>query len=202
MSDHFVNDILPNKLGITNQQELMGYEEKIVAEKIINLLKESEAFEPDLDYFKHIHKVLFEDLYDFAGQFRTVDIVKTDSNFPFCFALFLPSESERIFGDLKAKNYLKNLKKPDFIQGIAYFSTELNALHPFREGNGRTSRMYLMIIAYLAGYLLDYSLVSANEIIAADRAAFEGDDSKLITIYNKITLEKRVRDYFFRLAAL
>ena len=46
-----------------------------------------------------------------------------------------------------------------------------------------------MIIAYLAGYLLDYSLVSANEIIAADRAAFEGDDSKLITIYNKITLE-------------
>lgn len=182
MSDHFVNDILPNKLGITNQQELMGYEEKIVAEKIINLLKESEAFEPDLDYFKHIHKVLFEDLYDFAGQFRTVDIVKTDSNFPFCFALFLPSESERIFGDLKAKNYLKNLKKPDFIQGIADFSTELNALHPFREGNGRTSRMYLMIIAYLAGYLLDYSLVSANEIIAADRAAFEGDDSKLITI--------------------
>ena len=167
MSDHFVNDILPNKLGITNQQELMGYEEKIVAEKIINLLKESEAFEPDLDYFKHIHKVLFEDLYDFAGQFRTVDIVKTDSNFPFCFALFLPSESERIFGDLKAKNYLKNLKKPDFIQGIADFSTELNALHPFREGNGRTSRMYLMIIAYLAGYLLDYSLVSANEIIAA-----------------------------------
>ena len=202
MSDHFVNDILPNKLGITNQQELMGYEEKIVAEKIINLLKESEAFEPDLDYFKHIHKVLFEDLYDFAGQFRTVDIVKTDSNFPFCFALFLPSESERIFGDLKAKNYLKNLKKPDFIQGIADFSTELNALHPFREGNGRTSRMYLMIIAYLAGYLLDYSLVSANEIIAADRAAFEGDDSKLITIYNKITLEQRVRDYFFRLAAL
>ena len=189
MSDHFVNDILPNKLGITNQQELMGYEEKIVAETIINLLKESEAFEPDLDYFKHIHKVLFEDLYDFAGQFRTVDIVKTDSNFPFCFALFLPSESERIFGDLKAKNYLKNLKKPDFIQGIADFSTELNALHPFREGNGRTSRMYLMIIAYLAGYLLDYSLVSANEIIAADRAAFEGDDSKLITIYNKITLE-------------
>lgn len=92
----------------------MGYEEKIVAEKIINLLKESEAFEPDLDYFKHIHKVLFEDLYDFAGQFRTVDIVKTDSNFPFCFALFLPSESERIFGDLKAKNYLKNLKKPRF----------------------------------------------------------------------------------------
>ena len=101
----------------------------------------------------------------------------------------MPSESERIFGDLKAKNYLKNLKKPDFIQGIADFSTELNALHPFREGNGRTSRMYLMIIAYLAGYLLDYSLVSANEIIAADRAAFEGDDSKLITIYNKITLE-------------
>ena len=66
MSDHFVNDILPNKLGIKNQQELVDYEEKIVAEKIIALLKEGEAFEPDMEYFKHIHKVLFEDLYDFA----------------------------------------------------------------------------------------------------------------------------------------
>lgn len=189
MSDHFVSDILPNKLGIKNQQELMDYEEKIVAEKIIALLKESEAFEPDMAYFKHIHKVLFEDLYDFAGQFRTVDIVKTDSNFPFCFAQFLPNESERVFSELKAKNYLKNLTKQDFIQGIADLSTELNALHPFREGNGRTIRMYLMIIAYLAGYLLDYSLVAADEIIDADRAAFEGDDTKLIAVYNKITLE-------------
>ena len=104
MADHFVDDILPNKLGIKNSKELMQYEEKIVAEKIITLLKDSETIEPDIEYFKHIHRVLFEDLYDFAGQFRQVDIVKQNSNYPFAFAQFIAPESNRIFNELKAKN--------------------------------------------------------------------------------------------------
>ena len=189
MSDHFVNDILPNKLGITNQHDLMDYEEKIVAEKIITLLKESEAFEPDLDYFKHIHKVLFEDLYDFAGKFRTVDIVKTDSNFPFCFAQFLPSESERIFGDLKTKNYLKNLAKPDFIQGIADLSTELNALHPFREGNGRALRIFTEQLVIHAGYDIQRASVDSERWLYANKTAVFGDESELVAIFKDVISE-------------
>lgn len=189
MSDYFAEDTIINKLGITDELELIEAEENIVAEKIIALLKESENSEPNLDYFKHIHQVLFEDLYDFAGKFRIVDIIKGDSLYPFAYAQFLQPEAERIFSELKAKNYLKRLEKPEFVVEISRLSTDLNALHPFREGNGRTIRMYLMIIAYLAGYLLDYSQVSADDIIQADKLAFEGQEYQLETMYDKITSE-------------
>lgn len=187
--DYFAEDTIVNKLGISDPDELFEVEEKIVAEKIISLLKESEKFDPNLDYFKHIHRVLFEDLYDFAGQFRKVEIAKGDSKFPFAFVQFLPAEAERIFGDLADKKYFKGMNRSDFIKSAVQLSVDLNALHPFREGNGRTIRMYLMIVAYLAGFLLDYSLVSAEEIITADRLAFEGDERRLTAVYEAITLD-------------
>ncbi len=129
MADYFVEggDVLENKLGITDPEQLHGR--------------------------------LFGKVYPFAGQIRTVNITKQDSSIPFCYADFIESEANRIFKDLEAENYLKNETKAEFVNNIAELAMDLNALHPFREGNGRTIRFYLQLLANNAGYLLDYNEV-------------------------------------------
>lgn len=75
------------------------------------------------------------------------------------------------------------------MQEIASLSAELNALHPFREGNGRTLRLFLILLTDHAGFLLDYSQASLKELIEADRLAFEGDSKPLLAMYEKVTIE-------------
>lgn len=190
MSDYFVDgdDVLENKLGISDQDGLMHAEQEITAKKSAMLLSESpEVF--DLNYLKHIHKLLFEDIYDFAGQIRTVDIAKPGASAPFAYAKYIEAEAERMFLSINDKNYLINMDKQTFVHEIADLSAELNALHPFREGNGRTIRLFLILLADHAGYLLDYSQVSAEELINADKIAFEGNSDSLYEMYNKITFK-------------
>ena len=186
MTDYFADDIIQNKLGITDDIKLQAAEEKIISEKAAILINETWPTEPNMNYFKHIHKILFEDMYDFAGQFRSVDIIRRDGVTPFAYAQFIPNESERIFRELKIKKYLQALDEETFIAEITNLSMDLNALHPFREGNGRTIRLYLILLAYHAGYLLDYSKASSEEIIHADKRAFEGDEKEILTLYKKI----------------
>jgi cell filamentation protein len=190
MSDYFVNDddVLENKLGISDPQKFKAAEQDIVVKKTARLLDEAPTIF-NFEYLKHIHKVLFEDIYSFAGQIRMVDIAKPEANAPFAHAKFIESESERIFSDLKNKNYLVGIDKQLFVREIANISAELNALHPFREGNGRTIRLFLILLADHAGYLLDYSQVSAKELINADKLAFEGNSGSLYAVYKKVTIE-------------
>lgn len=163
-------------------------EQEIVANKSADILSEApQSF--DLSYLLHIHKVLFENIYNFAGEIRTVDIAKPDASVPFAHARFIENEAKRIFQALENKNYLADLARDGFIVGLADLAAELNALHPFREGNGRTIRLFLIMLADHAGYLLDYSRVSAEEIIDADKLAFEGNNKLLLSLYNKVIAE-------------
>lgn len=190
MADYFVdgNDLLINKLGITDRQELESIEQDIVTKKTAILLTE-ELTMFDFNNLLRIHKVLFEDIYDFAGKIRTVDITKPKASTPFAYAKFIKTEAERIFLELKTKSYLVGLDKSTFVQEIVILSANLNALHPFRDGNGRTIRLFLILLAEHAGYLLDYSQVSSTELIKADKLAFEGDSKTLIAMYQKVTIK-------------
>lgn len=180
--------LLDNKLGISDPEALQAAEQDIVAEKTARLLDEAHPHNFDFEYLKHIHKVLFEDIYDFAGQIRTVDITKSDSRTPFAYAQFIVSESKRVFDELNTKSYLLDIEKETYISEIANLSAELNAVHPFREGNGRAIRLFPIILADNAGYLLDYSQVSSEELITADKRAFEGDTSLLLAVYKKAVI--------------
>jgi cell filamentation protein len=192
MADYFADDNpLKNKLGISDPRSLHETEETSVANKTAELFQETPPNDFDLIYVKHIHKVLFEDIYDFAGHIRTVDITKPDSAVPFAHVEYIESEAGRIFGELKSKNYLVGLNREDFIQAVSELSADLNALHPFREGNGRTIRLFLILLADQAGYLLNYGQVSTDELIKADKLAFEGDIDPLIAVYQKVVMSKK-----------
>lgn len=190
MADYFVDgdEPLENKLGITDPEELLPVEQEIVTNKTAAVLNETPKLF-DFAYLLHIHKVLFEDMYGFAGKLRTVDISKPDASAPFAHAQFLEVEGKRIFDELVKQKYLTELDEKQFIARISELAAELNALHPFREGNGRTIRLFLIMLADNAGYLLDYSQVSAEELIDADKRAFEGDIKPLVDVYDKVVIK-------------
>ncbi|MEI7539432.1 MAG: Fic family protein [Candidatus Saccharibacteria bacterium] len=192
MANYFTNshEVLDNKLNITDPVLFNIKEQSIVTKKSAIILKEFPKVY-NFDYLKHIHKVLFEDIYDFAGNTRTVNITKPDSNTPFAHFEYIGSGAERIFSILKQQDYLANLKREDYAIKIADLAADLNALHPFREGNGRSIRLFLIKISDHNGFILDYSQVSSKDLIQADKEAFEGNNDSLIKIYEKAILATR-----------
>ncbi len=188
MTDYFVDgdEVIDNKLGISDPQKLKVAEQDIVSKKSAIIMSEvSTIF--DFEFLLHIHKILFEDIYNFAGEIRTVDITNPEEHIPFAYAKFIKPEAKRIFHKLKSKEYLVGLNKGEFVKEVTSLSAELNALHPFRDGNGRIIRLFLILLADHAGYLLDYSQVSAKELIEAYKLAFEGDPKPLLIVYGKAT---------------
>lgn len=189
MADYFVEggDVLENKLGIADPEQLREAEEDAFSDVATDILDEDlSSVTLDFNFFKRLHGRLFGKVYPFAGQIRKVNITKQDSSIPFCYADFIEQEANRIFQDLEAKNYFKNETKEEFVNNIVELAMDLNALHPFREGNGRTIRFYLQLLASNAGYLLDYDEVGHKEIIEADKQAFLGNDKLIKEMYSKI----------------
>lgn len=183
------DDVLANKLGISDAQELERREYKITNDKIGEALATAHPRIFDFNLLLDLHRQLFDDIYTFAGKIRTVNISKPDSPIPFCYVDFISSEANRIFGELAQDQYLVGLSHPDFVEKLAYYASELNALHPFREGNGRTTRLFLLLMAKNAGYLIDYSLASRRAILYADTTAFAGDLAPLRDLYRQIVIK-------------
>ena len=107
MADYFVEggDVLENKLGITDSEQLREAEEDVFSDTAADILNEdlSDAI-LDFNFFKQLHGRLFEKVYPFAGQIRTVNITKQDSSIPFCYADFIEPEANRIFQNLGTKD--------------------------------------------------------------------------------------------------
>ena len=183
MDDYFSfsDDVLGNKLGITNKEELRKAEADICYIRQIEAENMTLPNEFDFLFLLLCHKCLFDDIYDFAGKVRTVNLTK--GNTPFCYVQNIEAEQRRIFVGLKSENYLVELTKDTFLDRLAYYSSELNALHPFREGNGRSIRLYLRLLAKSCGYSLQFQQCTADDVMKADIQAFYGDINPLIALY-------------------
>ena len=168
----------PNSRTLRNKLDIHDFDELSLAERKFAKYRVRELFEsPIIGYFdfKHlqkIHQYLFQDIYDWAGEVRTVDITKGNL---FCRYFAIESEAARIFGELKADKYLQNLSIAEFGKKLAYYFSEINALHPFREGNGRTQREFVRQLAIQNGYFLSFIGISRDEMIAASTASFRLD---------------------------
>ena len=171
-------DILINKLDIHDSNKLFNLEKQIVLAKSYILRQNVNTYGFDKQHFINIHKFLFEDIYPFAGKFRTENISK--GYFTFANWEFIESELDRLLEQLKKENYLANLNKEKLSKRLAYYLSELNVLHPFREGNGRTIREFIRQLAYKNGYLLDLQKTTPEEIFNAS----------VKSVYNTTDLEK------------
>ena len=175
--------VLNNKRGISNQELLED------AERILTTLRLKElAVKPvtgrfDFNHLKRIHKYIFQDIYEWAGKSRTVEIGKEDTPL-FCLAMHIHNTQLEIFERLKAEEYLLGLDTGQFAKRTAYYLGQINALHPFREGNGRAQREFIRQLARKAGYDLSWSRIAFQQerMIDASLRSMHIDDGELETL--------------------
>lgn len=159
------SNTLINKLDIKNYKELSKYEAKITAAKSLGLRIKGVTGNFDKKHYTSIHKYLFEDIYSFAGKFREENISKGE--FRFASFEYIEPELNRLLEQLKTEEILKGLNKGNLAKRLAYYLSELNVLHPFREGNGRTNREFIRQIALKNGYILNLKNISPKEVFDA-----------------------------------
>lgn len=158
-------NVLVNKMNIKDPIALKNYETSVIGLKLMALSKKGITGKFDVSHFVSIHKFLFEDIYPFAGLFRTENIAK--DYFQFAEWEYIESELTRLLSELKNENFLANLTKEKFAERLAYYWAELNVLHPFREGNGRTTREFLRQLSLKNGYILNLHKISPQKLFNA-----------------------------------
>ena len=158
-------NVLVNKMNIKDPIALKNYETSVIGLKLMALSKRGITGKFDVSHFVSIHKFLFEDIYPFAGLFRTENIAK--DYFQFAEWEYIESELTRLLSELKSENFLANLTKEKFAERLSYYWAELNVLHPFREGNGRTTREFLRQLSLKNGYVLNLHKVSPQKLLNA-----------------------------------
>lgn len=151
---HPDTDVLANKLGITDKERLERLETTVTIIRIGQLTNNPLEGKLDLDNLLGIHKAIFCDIYSWAGQIRSVEIAK--GGFQFCRCEYMEAQLNGLFSELERENYLRGLDEETAVSRLAYYLGEMNVVHPFREGNGRTQRVFIEQLAKQAGHPLTF----------------------------------------------
>jgi len=185
--DESIGD-LRNLLGAKSPKELKDLEPQIVFANEVELESIRISRTNDLTELLLIHKQLFKGVYDWAGQIRTVDIKKNAKGAEFFLVVSKISDAANyVFTELAKEKYLQGLSTEECVKRLSYFYDQLNFIHPFREGNGRTQRVFWSRVAKDAGYEIDWDLIVGDENDEASRLASEKMDlSKLEVMFTKI----------------
>lgn len=194
-SSYISGEVLKNKLGITDEKLLDEAERLITSFKLAKLYLDTGVQTFDSKHYKSIHKFLFDDIYDFAGEIRTENISKRVT---FCLVQYIEPELEKTLGNaMKKVPYITDRDK--LLCFITELYADLDIIHPFREGNGRTEREYIrQFIDYicktneLEPYYLDYGMIDdvnayIDAVVKADAFCSYGD---LLSIFDSILLVK------------
>ena len=163
---------LENKLGITNSAELAREEERISKRKAVELFESGALDKLATGRFaslQAIHKALFEDIYDFAGELRTVNLAK--GNFRFAPLMYLEA----------ALGNIDKMPQSTFDEIIEKY-VEMNIAHPFREGNGRSTRLWLdQMLKAGIGQVVDWSKVDKEDyLLAMERSPIKDVEIKVL----------------------
>jgi len=168
-------DVLRNKEDIRDARELEAFERMATANRLETL---PDDIPITAEGYREIHRYIFQDVYDWAGEYRTVDIARSDDLF--CLAPYVKQELERRFVAIRAENGLRGLGADQFAARAAEHISELNAVHPFREGNGRTQRAFLFMLGREAGHDVHLERIDPQGWNQASRASFRSGDSKAL----------------------
>ena len=166
--------VLKNKLKLQTQEELDSFEAEITAQRAEEPLPAGKLTYP---HYRAIHRHLFQDVYDWAGKIRNVRISKGGSMF--CYPESIDREMSKLFGMLAGQKQFKGTRPDEFATKAAHFLAELNAIHPFREGNGRAQLIFLTLLAETAGHPLAMGRLDPDKVMQAMIESFGGHEKPL-----------------------
>jgi cell filamentation protein len=175
--------VLKNKFDIRDAEKLSEAERRSTAFNILEIKDKPVCGKFDFRHLQNIHRAIFQDIYTWAGKPRTVDISKGN---PFCLSLHIESYAGGIFEKLKVENFLLGKTPEEMPDFLAYYLSEINVLHPFREGNGRTQRMFIEYLAQYAGFFVDFSQVDGSEMIEASVQSFYSKYGMMTKMFERI----------------
>lgn len=161
--------VLKNRAGIQAQDLLDAFELEMVELSREEGLPKG-RFDPA--HYRAIHRHLFQDVYDWAGQYRTVRTAKEGAMF--CYPEHITSQMDALFVRLPGPDFAHGAAREPFIAAATDFLSELNAIHPFREGNGRTQLTFLFLLGERAGHHFDMTRIRPDALMAAMAESFHG----------------------------
>ena len=171
------SSVLKNKLDLREQAELEAFEAEISSARADEPLPEGNL---DFAHYKAVHHHLFQDVYEWAGKTRTVRMFKGGN--PFCFPENIENQAAKLFDELEADGFLQGLDGAAFAGRAAHFLGELNVIHAFREGNGRSQLAFFALLADHAGHPIDFDKLDPHEMLDAMIVSFDGDEAKLANV--------------------
>ncbi|KRB80629.1 adenosine monophosphate-protein transferase [Sphingomonas sp. Root710] len=169
--------VLRNRFDIRDEQVLEDLESELTTARADEPLPEGVL---DETHFRAIHFHLFQDLYEWAGETRTVRLSKGTSHF--CYPEHIDNQLATLFRGLNSDNHLRGLSCGEFATKVAAFLATLNVIHTFREGNGRAQLSFLLLLSENAGHLLDLAQMDPAAMLEAMIASFYGNEEPLTKI--------------------
>lgn len=163
-------NVLKNKLGLRDPELLEAFELEMTTLRANEPLPGG-AF--DARHYRQVHHFLFQDAYNWAGVYRTVRTSKGGN--PFCFPEHIDSEMNKLFASLAGGPSFGAENSEQFVAATAHFLAELNAIHPFREGNGRAQLSFVHLLGQAAGYPFAFERIEPNTFLPAMIASYDGD---------------------------
>lgn len=200
MIDPYLDDtsgILRNKFGISDQRSLDITEANAVSVRSVFLQLNPIAGNFDSDHLKAIHRYLFQDVYDWAGEFRKIELAKRDVSggnvTRFTAPQLIETELRLVFEKLVENKFLCGQSRKVFATNIAELFCEINRIHPFREGNGRAQRQFVRYLAAGNGFKLHFEVVSKERLIQSSISSAHGDFAMMKRMFDEVTDTERIQ---------
>lgn len=168
------SSVLKNLLNLRDQASLEAFEARVYKFRAQQPLPSGRF---SATHYRAFHHHLFHDVYAWAGRYRTVRIAKDNSMF--CYPEHIKAQMDDLFADLRTRHVLKGLPADAFAVELAHFLATLNAIHPFREGNGRTQLIFCAALAAHAGHPLALEALNPQTFLEAMISSFAGDEAQL-----------------------
>lgn len=166
-------EVLINKFDIRDEKVLTQLESDLTQNRLFELYESPVIGHLGVRHFNRIHHYIFQDLYSFAGKYRSEDIWKGDTFF--CKSDVIGIQLEKILLELKEENFLIGLSDKMYIFRMAYYMSELNIIHPYREGNGRAIREYIRLVALKNNRIINWQNVDGKRMLEAAIRAVDFD---------------------------
>jgi cell filamentation protein len=169
--------VLRNLTGLTDADTLAEREAQTSTLRLAQLAELGLEGEYDLHHLQQFHHFIFQDIYPWAGELRSTPLAKPGSMF--ALPEHVESYATTVFSQLAGEGYLHGLPGDQFAERLTHYYAEINAVHPFRDGNGRTQRAFLRQLASDAHHVLAWERLDSAALVFASQRSFQGDNLPL-----------------------